>query len=102
MTSGEIRLKNGIRSTFRMTELREGRSWKWSGPFLWLRVDYDHQFRELDPSRTELTFLVEATGFAVGVFGRLFAAIYARNLDRAIPRLIRTLEGESAADTPNE
>jgi hypothetical protein len=33
-------------------------------------------------------------GFGASVFGRLLAAIYARNLDKAIPNLIDELEDE--------
>ncbi len=34
-----------------------------------------------------ITFTVEGAGVGVNIVGRLFAAVYARNLDRAIPRL---------------
>ena len=46
----------------------------------------------MGPEESEIGFIVDGEGFAVKVFGRLFAAIYARNLDRAIPRLIAELE----------
>lgn len=91
-SEGVIRLTNGIRSTFRMSELNVGRNWKWVGPFLWITVHYDHQFKRLSPEETEIRFVLDGEGFGVGVLGRLFASIYARNLDQAIPRLIRELE----------
>jgi hypothetical protein len=91
-SEGTIELTNGIRSTFRIVELNAGRNWKWVGPFLWLAVHYDHQFQQIGLDQTEVIFLLDAEGFGVGVFGRLFAAIYARNLDRAIPRLVREIE----------
>ncbi len=91
-SEGAILLTNGIRSTFRMENLIRGTSWKRVGPFLWLSVHYDHQLREIGPEQTEITFLIDATGFGVTLLGRLFAAIYARNLDRAIPNLIGELE----------
>jgi len=87
-SAGCIRLRNGVRSTFRMTEFRPGVSWKWVGPFLWLTVHYDHRFEAIAPSRTRLNWTVDAEGFGVSVFGRLFAAVYSRNLDRAIPSLV--------------
>ena len=93
-SEGDIRLTNGIRSTFRMTELNEGSNWRWVGPFLWITVHYDHQFKRIGPSETEIGFVLDGEGFGVGVFGRLFAAIYAHNLDRAIPNLIKELEDE--------
>ena len=91
-TSGAIVLTNGIRSTFRMEELNPGANWKWAGPFLWLTVHYDHRFTARGPAETEIAFILDAEGFGVGVFGRLFAAIYARSLDRAIPHLVREIE----------
>lgn len=92
LSKGTIRLSNGVRSTFRMEELDEHRNWKWAGPFLWLLVHYDHRFRPVGPAQTEIRFTLDADGFGVAFFGRLFAALYARNLDRAIPRLIAELE----------
>ncbi|HEY7213860.1 MAG TPA: SRPBCC family protein [Thermoanaerobaculia bacterium] len=94
-SEGTIRLTNGVRSTFRMEELNAGSNWKWAGPFLWLTVHYDHRFRRIGPEETEIGFVLDGEGFGIGVFGRLFAAIYARNLDRAIPNLIRELENAS-------
>jgi Polyketide cyclase / dehydrase and lipid transport len=61
-SSGSIVLANGIRSTFRMEELRPGVSWKWAGPFLWLRVHYDHRFTTVGPAETEVGFILEAEG----------------------------------------
>lgn len=91
-TEGAIQLTNGIRSTFRVEELKPGRNWKWVGPFLWLTVHYDHQFSPIGPGDSEVAFVVDGDGFGSGVFGRVFAAVYARNLDRAIPNLIEELE----------
>ena len=54
----------------------------------------NHQFERVGPRETEIGFVLDGAGFCVGVLGRLFAAIYARNLDRAIPNLIREMEHE--------
>ena len=94
-SEGAIQLTNGIRSTFRMEELNVGSNWRWVGPFLWMTVHYDHQFKRTGPEESEIGFVLDGEGFGAGVFGRLFAAIYARNLDRAIPNLIKELEHES-------
>ncbi len=90
-STGVIHLGNGIKSTFTMTEFHPHRSWRWVGGFLWLTVDYDHQFEALSPSRTRIIFVVAATGFGTQVIGRLFAWIYQRNLDVAIPLLVQEL-----------
>lgn len=89
---GVIQLTNGIRTTFQMEELNPGRNWRWRGPFLWLVVHYDHRFARVSDAETEITFVIEVEGFAAAIFGRIFAAIYSINLDRAIPRLIAELE----------
>jgi hypothetical protein len=87
-TVGSFRLANGIKSDFKMTEINQSRNWKWVGPFLWLTVYYDHQFEQIDDRHTKLIWTLAGKGVGVTVFGRLFAAIYNRNLDRAIPNLI--------------
>jgi hypothetical protein len=91
-SEGAILLTNGIRSTFRMEEFNAGRNWKWAGPFLWITVHYDHQFRRAGTEESEITFVLDGEGLGASVFGRVFAAIYARNLDRAIPNLVNELE----------
>ncbi len=93
-STGALVLTNGIRATFRMEELNPGANWKWGGPFLWIRVHYDHQFTPTGPEEAEIRFVLDGEGVGAGVFGRLFAAIYARNLDRAIPNLIREIEAQ--------
>ena len=91
-SAGTVYLTNGVRSTFRVEQFNPGGNWKWVGAFLWLQVHYDHRFIRLGPEETEIHFILDGEGFGVGVFGRLFAAIYARSLDRGIPRLIVELE----------
>jgi hypothetical protein len=90
--SGNIHLANGIKSTLRMTEFNAYRNWKWVGPFLWLTVHYDHCFESMNDHQTRLRFVLEASGFGVGLFGRLFAKIYRRNLEKAIPLLVKEIE----------
>lgn len=90
---GTLRLTNGIRSTFRVTDFEPGRRWLWVGPFLWLEVRYDHVV-EADPGGgSRVTFTVDGSGLGVSTLGRLFAFVYARNLDRAIPQLQERLGG---------
>ena len=91
-SEGVIRLTNGVHSTFGMKELNPGVNWRWAGRFLWLTVDYDHRFYPLTAEQSEIEFVLDGEGLGVGVFGPLFAAIYAVNLDRAIPRLVAEVE----------
>jgi hypothetical protein len=89
---GHFLLRGGIRSTFAMTEFDAPTGWTWVGRFLWLTIHYDHRFEPLDDRRTRLVWTVATEG-RVGVLGRIFAAVYGRNLDRAIPNLRRELDG---------
>jgi len=88
-STGVIQLTSGLKPMFRVTDFNRPRNWKWVATFLWLRLDYDHQFEPLDAEHTKLIWIIEAKGFGARVLGRLFAWIYRRDLDKAIPRLIR-------------
>jgi polyketide cyclase/dehydrase/lipid transport protein len=112
-STGVIHLAGGITSAFRMTEfnpplknsvggLRNNsvgglRNWKWAGPFLWITVHYDHWFDPLDDSHTRLTWTIAAEGLGASVLGPLFAALYRRSLERAIPLLIREMNANPAS-----
>jgi Polyketide cyclase / dehydrase and lipid transport len=93
-SEGQFRLKGGARSTFRVEDFDPTRRWRWVGRFLTTRVHYDHLFED-DSGRARLTWIVEAEGPGAGTLGRVFGAIYARNLDRAI----RNLQAELGART---
>ena len=90
-STGRFLLTSGLKPVFRMTEFNPYRHWKWIGGFLWLTVYYDHLFEELSSTQTRLIFVIEASGFGVSVLGRLFAKIYSRSLDRAIPLLVEEM-----------
>ena len=92
-SEGQFRLKGGARSTFRVEEFEPPRRWRWTGRFLSVRVHYDHWFAE-ELGRTRLTWIVDAEGTGAGTLGRVFGAIYARNLDRAIPHLQAELRSQ--------
>jgi len=86
-SQGTLYLKNGIKPCFKVTEFNPPRSWKWVGGFLWGTVHYDHHFEATSPGQTKLTWIVEAEGFGMSWLGRLFAKVYSKDLDRAIPAL---------------
>jgi hypothetical protein len=95
-STGRMLLTNGLKPAWRVTEFKPYRNWKWVGGFLWLTVHYDHRFEELNSTQTKLTWVIEAEGFGVSVLGRLFAKIYRKSLDRAIPLLIEEMNATSA------
>jgi hypothetical protein len=86
-SAGTFRLAGGVRSTFRMEIYEPRRRWQWAGRFLTTTVHYDHRFEPVDSEHTRLIWTVAAVGPGSATLGRVFAAFYARNLDRAIPRL---------------
>jgi len=86
-SAGTFRLAGGVRSTFRMEVYDPPRRWQWVGRFVAVEVHYDHRFEPVDDAHTRLVWTVVAEGPGAGSLGRLFGAIYARNLDRAIPNL---------------
>ena len=94
-SAGVIRLSNGVKSTFTMTEFNPSRNWKWVGGFLWLTVHYDHRFEQINPQQTKLVWIIEAEGVGVSLFGKLFAKIYDKNLTTAIPALVAEMNGSS-------
>jgi hypothetical protein len=98
-SAGVIHLSNGVKAAFTMTEFNPHRNWKWVGGFLWLTVHYDHVFEELNPQRTKLIWVVEGEGFGVSVFGKLFAKVYNKNLDRAIPALVEEMNAGKGGAT---
>jgi Polyketide cyclase / dehydrase and lipid transport len=86
-SSATLRLKNRTRVRVRVTEFEDGRRFRWEGSFLWLGLGYDHLVTTDDTGRVGITFTVEGAGIGVDTIGPFFASVYARNLDRAIPRL---------------
>jgi hypothetical protein len=102
-STGRLYLYNPVKSgwpgssaVFTVTEFDPYRHWKWVAGFLWLTCHYDHRFEELNPTQTKLTWVIEASGFGKSVIGRLFAKIYSKSLDRAIPLLVEQMNASRA------
>lgn len=92
-----LRLKNRTKARVRVTKFEDRRRFRWEGSFLWLGLGYDHLVTTDDTGRVTITFTVEGAGLGVDTLGRLFASIYARQLDRAIPRLQALLRAPDRA-----
>ena len=95
-SAGLFRLAGGARSTFHMEDYEPPTRWQWVGRFLTADVHYDHRFETIDNRHTRLVWTVIADGPGESSLGRVFGAIYARNLDKAIPNLQRELHETSA------
>jgi hypothetical protein len=90
-SAGSFRLAGGARATFRMEDYEPSTRWQWVGRFLTADVHYDHRFETIDDGHTRLVWTVTADGTGESSLGRVFGAIYARNLNKAIPNLQREL-----------
>jgi hypothetical protein len=90
-SAGAFRLAGGARSTFRMEAYEPPTRWQWVGRFLTAHVHYNHEFEPIDDEHTRLVWTVSAEGPGESSLGHVFGAIYARNLDKAIPNLQREL-----------
>ena len=90
-STGRMRLSNGGKVAWTVTEFNPYHNWKWLAGFLWLTCHYDHHFEELNPTQTKMTFVIAAEGYGKSVIGRLFAMVYRKNLDRAIPSLVEEM-----------
>jgi hypothetical protein len=90
-STGRMVLTNDLKPAWKVTEFNPYRNWKWIGDFLWLTVYYDHRFEVLSPTRSKITFVLEAKGFGQSVLGRVFAKIYSKTLDRAIALLVQEM-----------
>jgi hypothetical protein len=64
---------------------------------LWLGLGYGHLVTSDEAGRFSVTFTVEGAGVGVNTIGRLFARAYARQPDRAIPRLQALLRAPNPA-----
>ena len=92
-----LKLTNHTTATVLVTEFQDGRRFRWEGSFLWMGLGYDHLVTTNDAGRVSITFTVDVAGVGVNTIGRLFASVYARNLDRAIPRLQARLQSPDPA-----
>jgi hypothetical protein len=96
-SSATLKLTNHTTARLRVTAFQDGRRFRWEGSFLWLGLGYDHLVTTDEVGRVHISFTVEGAGVGVSTIGRLFASVYARSLDRAIPRLQALLRSPDPA-----
>jgi hypothetical protein len=65
---------------------------KWVGPFLGSKILYDHIFSQNEPGQTTVRFTVDVAGGPGTLIGGIFGRIYRKNLDHAVPLLVREIE----------
>jgi uncharacterized membrane protein len=90
-SSGMLRLRGGMRATFRMAAWEPPRLWAWVGRAGGLTVHYDHRFEPGAEGSTTMVWVVSLSGIGSRLARAPFAFVYGRNVDRAIPQLQATL-----------
>jgi hypothetical protein len=86
-SNGAFRIKGLGRNTFRMSAWEPPNRWVWVGGVPGVRISYDHRFTASGHTATRLEWLVELRGPLAFLVRPIFARVYGRNVDRAIPRL---------------
>lgn len=84
---GAFRIRRLGRNSFHMIAWEPPVHWEWVGGFPGVRISYDHRFLGRGPATTKLEWVVVLRGVFAPLIRGVFVRIYARNLDRAIPRL---------------
>ncbi len=74
-----------------MTEVADGRAWKWQGRVLWLTMDFNHRCEPLDDG-CRVTFDVDLTGPGAALMRRVGRLVYRRQMDRALDLLVEHAE----------
>ena len=89
-TVAVFHLAFGFKARFAVTEFVPKTHWKWISNFFGITVHYDHRFEPINHDRTKMQFIIEARdlGFGGYLLGKLYGAIYSKNLDKAIPNLV--------------
>jgi hypothetical protein len=85
-------LKPAVPTTFRMTAFDAPHSWSWRGKLMGTTLDYDHRIEAFADRGVRITFTIDGSGATSGVIGPVFALVYSRILDRAIPNLVDELD----------
>jgi len=86
-SSGAFQVRRLGRNTFRMSVWEPPVRWEWVGGLPGVRIHYDHRFESSGPTATRLEWLVVLHGPLAPLIRRIFARVYGRNVDRAIPNL---------------
>ena len=99
LTGAVFHIAFGMKARFAVTEFVPKSHWKWISKILGVTVHYDHRFEPINHDRTKMQFIIEAKdlGFGKFVLGKLYAAIYSKNLDKAIPNLVAEINAGQRA-----
>lgn len=96
-SAGVLAIRGFGRTTFRMSAWEPSDRWEWTGGLPGVRIIYDHRFEAAD-NATTLTWTVTLDGPLAWLIRPVFARVYGRNLDIAIPRLQQWIATEDNHD----
>lgn len=99
-SSGDLWIRGFGRATFVMSAWEPPDRWEWTSRMPGVRIVYDHRFAA-DGDATTLTWTVALDGPLAGPVSRVFARVYGRNLDKAIPRLQLWMRTGEVAPVPD-
>jgi hypothetical protein len=100
--AGRFGLRPFGTARFVMTSWQPPRSWTWQGAAFGIPIAYHHAFEPVDDKRARLTWTVELLAERVGIRARLFARIYARNVDRAWPSFVEWAKAQTHPESSSE
>jgi hypothetical protein len=86
-SSGALHIRRLGSNTFRMSAWQPPDRWEWTGGLPGVRILYDHRFAPSSNGTTTMTWTVTLQGPLAWLIRPVFARVYGRNVDRAIPRL---------------
>lgn len=90
---GVLKIRRLGKNAFAMSAWEPPRRWEWTGGLPGVRIVYDHRFAASEAGAATLTWVVSLHGPLTGVVAPVFARIYGRNLDRALPSLQEWIKG---------
>lgn len=99
-STGTLRIRGLGQSAFRMTVWEPQLRWVWEGAVPGSTIVYEHRFEPDGEAATTLVWIVSLHGPLAFLVRPVFAAIYGRNLDRAIPRLQSWIATSSSKASP--
>lgn len=99
-SSGALSVRGFGRTTFVMSAWAPPDRWEWTGRMPGVRIVYDHRFAAAGDATT-LTWTVTLDGPLAAPVRRVFARIYGRNLDKAIPRLQQWMRTGEVTPVPD-
>jgi hypothetical protein len=86
-SQGILVTRSGVRATVKVVAYEPYVRWAWWARILWARFYINYDFEPTDDNRTLIRWTVHVSGFA----GQVFAVVFGRHMNKAIPNLIHEM-----------